>query len=720
MPLDALTVLLGAGIVASVAAACACAFHARGTGFEHYLRSQGLAMTAAVLDGAALVWALARSVLMGPGSLAERAAHPFSGLRGALLLWTAIAALALAWSAYRWQRREDAGAGPPPDPWHPLPWTLLFGSAVVAATGLACLVTPDDSPPLVDPWAAVANLLSGIGYGIAMLPFAAGLARLATHRPEWADIALPWTRFAFLAAWLGLAAHGIARERATGTFWDWEPTSTVALLAFLPLVALVHALIYTRKNGSMPTVAVVSSVLLVPAAWLVALTMHTNLWNPTSSTTDGLQAVLDLVRLAPGRTILASLMGSLAAVTAVAAAGRVRGLAPGTAWRRLAVAIAAAFGAFAIVGALVPEKVLSAWLSAARALDGSHPVRGAWLVAAPVVILGVLGASLGRTGPTPVVAPLRERWYTMGYLVFAGMWLLLVTTAAMALLHLAAIEGSQSENLQGLLLGAGVPFLLIMGFALSNKDLGRRISGGLALSAVGTSLVGAAVGSEHARAWWILPALAYALFGAWVKTFRVSDDAEKTPLPLRVAGALLLVGGVLTILQWSAPPRVLPLAPFAANAPFLVPVGIALGVAAATAGVCVLRRTNLRLVVVGSLGLVVGLAWSVVPLFGIASLALVWSQRKAFSEEAGWALGATLAGSRREIRKTAIYLVHVGSVLAVAGYIGAQWGGAVGPAARHVAWGGACVVALGLVAVLLLGGAVFETKRRATTLAENR
>jgi cytochrome c biogenesis factor len=701
--------LLAGGALASLACVIACALHARGHGFDHYLRAQRLAWTSTVLYGAGTLLLLAYFVAPRlsiayvfqhtrvDAPLAYRVAGLWGGHEGTLLLWALMAAAALAWNARTWQRRVDAGAAPPPDGRHPLVWMLLVGHAVLLGFGALLLRvgvfdrTPGWQlvaqpggrglqPVLETPFMVLHPPIQFIAYGLTVLLFAAAVAHLVTGRREWADAALPWARIAFLASWTGLSIGALWAYYVLnfGGYWAWDPVETGNLIAFLPLIPLLHGLIYYRKKGLMPVLTPLFAVAAYLGALFSAVTTRSGLWVSVHAFTDpsqrferdALLRFLEILDVSPLLRHLVSLL-ALGLVGAVLAyLWRVRSTTTGQVARASVAGGAAALAAWGVLAAVAPTAATGLLFELGRLIVPAEPALGLGIVALAVALLLALPAFFGPEAPPADPRPPLERWVVMANLVFLGMVIVALGLLVVFLLNLATVNGYHRSVYDDRAAWIVLPLMLLVGVALSNQFIGRLRSLQLAALAL---LVGGLLVALRPEPWPLLltaPAGVFALGASLLKLYKVSDGGAETPAALRWVGGLLLVGGLAAIVYWANPPSRIPLGVAVLRPhPAWVLLGLPGGLAAVLGGVSTLRRRNYRLALAGAAGLSGSLAWGVGLAAGAAALVLLARRRRDFDLGVdAWNLAPTLAGLRRELRKTGVYAMHVALVIGLAGY----------------------------------------------------
>ncbi len=705
--------LLGAATLAAFAAFLAALFHVRGQGFDHYARAQRLAAASAVLFWAALILLLIDFVLLrldvayvhahtgADVPLVYRLSGLWGGNEGTVLMWTTFAATVLALNARLWQRRVDRGLAAPPDADHPLPWTLLVGFGVVTAFGILTILdgtfdpTPawaleDDpdgrglQPVLKTPFMVIHPPLQFLAYGVTVLLFAAALAHLATGRREWADIALPWTRVTLLLAWtgLGLGALWAYYVLNFGGYWAWDPAETANLLFVLPLIPLVHGLIYYRKKGMFAVMAPLFAILAFLSTLFATLSVRTGLWISVHAFTDPsqifepdpLQRLLDVL----DTSLLLQYLGSLfLAGIAVALLfylyrlqrdrrGPSRPLVDG-----LHVSAVFLLGALAALAFADPIQGFALLFELAHFAYPPDAAAGLGLLLVGLAVAFSLPSIFGKE-PEPRATGGLPVWLTMANLVFLGMLAVAAATLAVFLIDVMGvnnIEWAKETYLRRAPLFA-LPLLLILAVALSNKFIGAAASLMLAAASLLLGLVLAAFLEGPWQLLLALPALLFALFAAALKLFKVSDRGPETPIRLRWAGGLLLFGGIAALFYWANPPTRIPI-PGATLYPsaWWVLAGFPLGLLSILGGVSTLRQKNYRLALVGALSLALSLAWVVALPLGVALLVALLRQRDAFEQgRTAWDLTTTARSLHRDLRKTGVYLIHVALVLGLAGY----------------------------------------------------
>lgn len=634
-----------------------------------------------------------------------RIAGLWAGQKGTLLIWTTAAAFVLACNDRIWRRRIRDGAVPDPGSLGVvLAWILVVGLGVLLAfeallliggtfdrTDRYLLAIRSDGTPLQPvlrtPFMIIHPPLQFIGYAFSTLLFAAGITAVVTRRREWADVALPWTRLAFLVATVGLGLGGLWAYYVLnfGGYWAWDPVETANLIAWFPLLLLVHALLYYRKRGMFAAAAPIYAVLSLVAVLFSTLATRTGLWisvhaftDPTKNfASDPLVRLLNIVETSEilrwlAATFLAALFVTLLAylwrLEADERQGRTR---PRRLVQSLAVAAFLVFSAATILSFLDPVLVLSGLFELGDVIGFGNAFLGLGVLVAGV---GLLYAAPGLTAKEEETAERQGFWQayiTTPRLTFLGMVLLSLAFLVTFLLLVLSVNGYHRSTYDVRAPIVALPVFLVMATAFAHPTLGdrRAVYAGLAAGALGVLF--ALVFRDDWEAALVLPALLWALLATLVKVFRVSDLGRALDPRLRAAGALLLLGGVLTMVEWSNPPSRMDLLLFVAHpSPWLGPLGVLLGLGACLASVGVLRRKTVRAHRAGALFLVLGLGFGLGAIAGILALVLAESRKNMFPDVGQpTPIRACASSLKREVRKTAVYLMHVGIVLGMIGFV---------------------------------------------------
>lgn len=723
--------ILAAGVACSLSAAIASGLAWRSPQSEHWDRSRRLAKAASALYAAALADLLFALVTgrvgleyvhrhIDPGTpLPYRLSALWGGQEGSLLLWTAFAALAVTINAWAWTRAVRLGRSPALDAGHPLFATQLFGHTIVALLALATiwidpfrstdpralLLDPDGrglQPVLRTPFMIIHPPLQFAAYGVATLPFAAALAHVVTGRKEWAHVILPWCRIGFLLSWTGLAIGALwAYVVLTfGGFWVWDPVETGNLLAFLPWVPLVHAVLYYRKKGTFPLMGPLFAFATLPMAFLAAFITRSGLWVSVHAFTDpGRNFETDALRRA------LDLIEANEALQPLVALGIVSVLAPIIVllWRRQKVAPhrwkpttnVAALGVAGLAGValIAPGNVLALVFDAGRVAWPADPAVGTGLLLMGGALALALPTLWGR-GEERAVAkePRLERWIQMGPLVYLGMVLVSLAFVVTLLVTLSTVNGYASTDYDLRLGLLAVPTGLVLGVALMNQTVGRVRTLWLAAAALAFGLVGAFLWPERWTLALLLPVLGFAFAGAFTKWFKVADPGPQASWRRRVQGGLLLAGGLISLIYWANPP----------TRPELLPVdstytawwavwGATTTIVTLLCAFAALRRGHLRLALLGAVALTLSAAFTFVTGLGVLLLLWIWVSRTDYAAASSWELRTTWFGLQREVRKGGVYLIHVALLIGVTGYATAT-ALASGPHEVHVDAGEAATV----------------------------
>ncbi|MFN5676838.1 MAG: cytochrome c biogenesis protein CcsA [Roseiflexaceae bacterium] len=133
-------------------------------------------------------------------------------------------------------------------------------------------VTPDGIPPtdgkglnptLHNMWMLIHPPILFIGFALMAIPFGYAIAGLWRRDYDgWVLAALPWT----IASWavLGLAlllgGYWAYETLGWGGYWGWDPVENSALVPWLTVAALIHAMLVQRAGGAMRRTTLVLAV----------------------------------------------------------------------------------------------------------------------------------------------------------------------------------------------------------------------------------------------------------------------------------------------------------------------------------------------------------------------------------------------------------------------------------------------------------------------------
>lgn len=634
--------------------------------------------------------------------LVYRVSGLWSGDQGTLLLWTTIAALAIAANAWLWQRRVDRGMDAPPDGRSILPWTLLWGNLIVTALGLvawavrpfartsaaALAAEPTGRgllPVLETPYMVIHPPLQFIAYALVVVPFSAALAYASTGRRDWSDVALPWTRWAFLFSWVGLVLGAMWAYYVLnfGGFWAWDPVETANLITFIPLIPLVHALVYHRKRGMYKVMAPTFACLAFFATLFATLATRTGWWVSVHAFTDPAQSfnrdalgrLLEILDRGGVAEHLARLMFAAAALSAITFSRRSRDALENAGWsfpaqRVLFLGTASAAGAWGAWAVVHPAGALSLWFEAGSLVWPSNPAWGVGVVALAALALFSWPLMVELDSTPGRRESFVDRWINMRQLVWVGMVLVSLSYLIIVLIALASVNGYVRQAYDSRAALVVVPFLGVIGVAMSNAFIGQRRSLHFAAAALALGLALVAMGLRPWQVWLAAPLGMFALWACSLKLLRVSNNPGDGPMALRVAGGSLLFGGILGSIQWANPPsRIDWFVTVVHPQPYWAVVGLVASATAILAAPAVLRRRHLKMAWVGAGSLVVAAPPALALLLGpIVAGALVRNQGAFAGGIRSWNLGSLRRDLMRQFRKTGIYVIHVGLVLGLAGY----------------------------------------------------
>jgi cytochrome c-type biogenesis protein CcmF len=119
-------------------------------------------------------------------------------------------------------------------------------------------VPPDGkglNPLLQNYWMVIHPPSLYIGYVAATIPFAFGIAALASGRldDQWLGSVRTWTFVCWFFLTLGLILGGIwaYEELGWGGYWAWDPVENAGLLPWFTMTAFLHAVIIQEQRGMM-------------------------------------------------------------------------------------------------------------------------------------------------------------------------------------------------------------------------------------------------------------------------------------------------------------------------------------------------------------------------------------------------------------------------------------------------------------------------------------
>lgn len=623
-----------------------------------------------------------------------RMAGLWAGQKGTVLMWAGAACLMLAFNDSRWRRKADLPAQ------HEAALTriLLVGLLVVAAFEALLLLqgtfdatdpylqrlSPEGrglQPVLRTPFMVIHPPLQFVAYAAVVLLFAAGLTGVVRKDGAWADIALPWTRVAFLISIIGLGLGGLWAYYVLnfGGYWAWDPVETANLLAWFPILLLVHALLYYRKQRMYEASAPVFAILTFVMAMFSTIATRTGLWVSVHAFTDpsknfASDPLVRLLNILDTSLILRWLTSMLlAAVLGMLLAYFLRLSKEASAARGPLARIHGAAAGIVVAGILLAfldvRFALSALFEAADLVGFDRAPIGL-AVFAFLAALVVAAPSTAEPSAREARPPLLDRLVRTPVLVFVGVVLLSLAFLVTFLLDLLSVNGYQRQVYDDRAPLVALPILLVMGLALAHPVLGRKN----ALIAASVAGMVGIVASLADRAHWEIalvgPALAWALVGASLKLFKVADLGAPAHWRVRASGALLLAGGIVTMVCWSNPPtRISLLGASWHPSPWLAPIGFLLGLAATLSSVGVLSLKTVRAHRVGAAALLFGWGFGAGSLLGLLVWILAEPRRKDFPDwEAPASVRACARSLSRSIRKTGTYLIHVALVLGLTGY----------------------------------------------------
>lgn len=177
----------------------------------------------------------------------------WAGQEGSFLLWVLLAAWMSVALVLRGDRFEP----------QVMVSVLLIQAALLvmllAKSPFALLTdVPTDgaglNPLLQNPWMAVHPPILFVGYAALVIPFAYAIAALwRRDYAGWAEVAWPWTLFAwgFLGAGIAIGAYWAYETLGWGGYWGWDPVENSSLVPWLAATALAHGLVTQKSRGTL-------------------------------------------------------------------------------------------------------------------------------------------------------------------------------------------------------------------------------------------------------------------------------------------------------------------------------------------------------------------------------------------------------------------------------------------------------------------------------------
>lgn len=614
----------------------------------------------------AYVWGHTRTDL----PLAYKIAGLWGGEDGTILLWNAAVALFLL---VLQRRAEDATHR------RAALALLVFSTALTLVQIASSAFAPTDALSLASqprgqglaevlqtPLMVIHPPVQFLGYALTTVPAAFAIARWTGRGedPAWVRPAYRWARVAWLVATLGLGLGALWAYYVLsfGGYWAWDPVEVANLLPWLALTTFLHAGKHHEKFGDFPLAAPVLAALASLLTLFSTFSTRSGLWvsvhaftDPTGSfEPDAATRLLAILAVhAPSRAFLALLTGALFAALALLLlhAARAMRSRPAAAYARghavLALMLAGA-------GALDPRATWS-WLLGLAALAPELPL-GLALLAAGLLALPLVVVYLEREERAG------RRTLDARTVMMAAVALFGIATAVAFVVDLQVVNGPDRGVFDVRAPYVVLPIVSVLTVMLGLAPLGKR--GALALAAAG-----AAAGLA---AWGLFPGartLALAtpfLLAAGVATALKLAQVQGKPAStrLRLAGALLLLAGVLALVEGSNPLTYvggLVVPPGLSLATGIL--GVALGALGVVGAIATFRARGRALAVAGAVAGILGVGYAVGALLAVAALALIVAERHRFADArlARWPEGARL-------RETGIYLAHLAVILGLLGY----------------------------------------------------
>jgi ABC-type transport system involved in cytochrome c biogenesis permease subunit len=547
-------------------------------------------------------------------------------------------------------------------------------------------------------------VLEFAAYALTVIPLAAALSYLITDDRKWTEISLTWSRFAWLFYTLaiGIGALWAYNVLGWGGYWAWDPVETANLIPWIALTGFLHAQSHYRKNRGYtfvaPLLAISVFLLTIFATFetrsgLVESVLH-------SFTGAGSQVV------DPGDKLVAILTGNPGAnffmvimLATIIAAGalfvwrfseirRREGLTGAAAYvPYVYIAFLAGLAIFAILNVVT---FTSYGLSAARTMGMGN--LGPGLLVLTLVLIGIpliwilftsredeeneeedagtereKDKETGEAGdkgrsdadrPKGLADYINAKNLMLVTVVIFIIWFII--TVLLMLMGVNGLEAAVFEDRLPLLL---VPLLIVMAVCLTWRYLGRVA--GLYLIIILAIVTIIAYGLLYGNVISIYAtALAAALFATCYRIVRVGLPKKRgLDLPA-IGGILLVIAGILGMVTWSNPPRIILLSLSLELPLAYAPVGFIFGLAALIGGLTTLRGSHPRLsLLFAILGILSFGYFFIGTILSAVALIIMLASSSSFSR-------ATKSQSLKPVLKaTGTYLIHLGAVLLIIGYV---------------------------------------------------
>jgi cytochrome c-type biogenesis protein CcmF len=192
--------------------------------------------------------------------LAYKITAYWGGLDGSMLFWVAVLAVfsTLAVRANRYRHADMIGY-------------VVAVILIVQIFFLAILIYSKnpfatfltDAPPdgkglnplLQNYWMVIHPPTMYVGYTAATIPFAFGIAALASGRldDQWLSSVRQWTLITWIFLSIGLILGGrwAYEELGWGGYWAWDPVENAGLLPWFTMTAFLHAVMIQEQRGMM-------------------------------------------------------------------------------------------------------------------------------------------------------------------------------------------------------------------------------------------------------------------------------------------------------------------------------------------------------------------------------------------------------------------------------------------------------------------------------------
>jgi cytochrome c-type biogenesis protein CcmF len=621
----------------------------------------------------------------------------WGGEKGTLLLWTWLVSLSLtieeALQYRKMKKAKDDEKGIRLYDWiRTISMILLVSFLALLVYANVFQVTssadiayfPDGrglNPLLLTPLMAVHPPLEFLAYAFIIIPAASAFAYLVKGDKKWVDVSIQWSRWSwlFLTIAMGIGALWAYAVLGWGGYWGWDPVEVANLIPWIALTAFVHSQSYYRKRKQYvfvaPLLAVVSFVLILFATFetrsgFVTSPLHA-FTGPGSGLADPVERLMTILTENPTAAYFMMLMVASLLVAGILflwrfaeirkREGMMRG--PMGWFLYIYIVLLSVLLVWAIVSV---SSFVSFGLTIASAIGLGNA--GIGLAILTVLILGIPIVWIILTSPEKeeggkgitLKSVVNDKNTMIIAVAIFSIWF--VSTF---LLMILGAEGLQPEVLESRLPLILIPLLITLVVCLTWRYFGRTASVIIAIALIVAAIVGYAIPGNRVFGAYV-GVLVVGLVASFYRLVKIASGTRKIRIDrLRVGGMFLIAAGTIGVLFWSNMTRISTFSLSLKPTPELAILGALASIVALIGGLLCVRGVAPKLSIFGAICGILSLGFFFVgTALGIISLILILTSLSSFSKSQ-----RKSKPLRTVLGATGPYLVHVGAMLLIVGYV---------------------------------------------------